>query len=741
MTLLKFNSKYVLTDSSHSVNVSSSTLADDTYASQTFSLSKTQTVLVIYQVANNYGTTEDSAGKYIAINVDGVNYGQVGQCPYDSNFPEGETTFWIGSLAAGNHTIKGQFAATVNTKTVTIDNRSLIIIIFDGDEFTLATSAVANTFTSTSFADDNVSITATPSGSCVALAIYAVSNNKGSVEGGYGRKIAINFGGSDLVQVEGTPACAANYTEAEFTAYAASQDATSLTVKGRAAVNSSGTSTIDRHYLALLFFDPSTLLDINTTVSQVSTTSNTLVDDSQCTISRTTTDSRELLVIAIGTKRRPTSSDFHGECYGISINGVDVASSRQSPFNSGEANSVSTSYGLTVAAGSQTIKGRLSNNLTTSTAIIDARVVIALWFSSGSTVEDTASIGSISNLTSTDEPLIELSANLANISKIYGVRELIQQIQSILTNYSSIQSTDRIIAELGLIIESISSASSIDEVTAEPTASISTLARIYSAYSLFELIEIAASCRSASLISAVDRVLAEAAAQILSETNVQAITERLHESRANIEASSLLQSNDEVLEIVHLAIDSISRILSDNENIAETAANLRSNSKLMAAASLILIEVIERIISSSEVNPTLWQIQESQARLSSISSEYSHLDLIADIAALIVGSSRILCSSKQDAEFKAKVFSDSIFFINEFTRLYEASADIKSLGNLISRINEIQEIQGLILSDSELEAMAWAEMIYVKLWMETSLYRNNFDKTQIFRKMYDSSEV
>ena len=94
---------------------------------------------------------------------------------------------------------------------------------------------------------------------------------------------------------------------------------------------------------------------------------------------------RELLVVAMGTKRIGTVSSNEGECYGIMVNGNDRTHSRGSnSWSSGTAGdgpgSEGTAYAEALAAGNHTIKGRFSNNTGSTTARIDSRRVVALWF-------------------------------------------------------------------------------------------------------------------------------------------------------------------------------------------------------------------------------------------------------------------------------------------------------------------------------------------------------------------------
>ena len=150
-TLLTFNSKYVVTSSS-AVTTTSTTLQDDTYASQTFSLTASQTVLVIYQANNAYGETMINQGMQNAIKIDSTDYALSYDSPYNTNTQARNTVFWIGTLGSGSHTIKGRFASLSSGNTVTVSNRVLLIYILNGDEFQYVDSSTSSTTTSTSLA-------------------------------------------------------------------------------------------------------------------------------------------------------------------------------------------------------------------------------------------------------------------------------------------------------------------------------------------------------------------------------------------------------------------------------------------------------------------------------------------------------------------------------------------------------------------------------------------------------------
>lgn len=378
MTLLTYNSKYIV-QSEVSVNTTSPTFVDDTEASQIFTLTKNQTVLVMYQANCNNGSTEVVNGTQNAISVNGTDHAISSDSASGANNCVRNCIFWIGTLGAGQHTITGRFSSNLSGSTVTIDNRILLIYIFDGDEYRyLENNLTLATAPSATLVDDTISTTIfTPSANCKALYLYNCCNTSGT-EDIRGKKAAINVAETDYSQAEKSNATA-NYYNSVFTCYSESLVASSTTVKGRFAANRNSTVTVNSRQLGILMLADSTLLDIITSDTQVSTSSNALVDDGQATINRSTTDTRELLVIAMGTKRDGTNSSATGECYGISINAVDRQVSRGSPNSAVRCDSVATCYAINLSSGDHTVQGRFSNNTGTDTAIISSRRVIALW--------------------------------------------------------------------------------------------------------------------------------------------------------------------------------------------------------------------------------------------------------------------------------------------------------------------------------------------------------------------------
>lgn len=356
----------------------STSLVDDPQASQTFSLDDSRTVLVIYSAYNDNAVTCAAWGPSHAISVDNVDKAQ----SWDSapaNYPHRNCIFWVGTLAAGSHTIKGRFCLGSGSGTVTISCRVLLIYILYGDEFQYIDDATTASRNNSTFLDDpNAQVTFTPSAQCKLLALYNASAS-GTNNGYYGKKVAISIAGVDYGQAEKSPS-AAQYPDSVFTCHALQRTAVSTTVKGRfASCYGSGTTVINRRQLAVLCFDDATLMDVITSTTQVTTTSNVLVDDTQALISRTTTEDRELLVVAAGTKRYNTSSNVNGERYGIKVDTNDRIQSRGSGYDITRPESEATAYAELLAAASHTVQGRYSNNTGAGSAAIDARQVVALW--------------------------------------------------------------------------------------------------------------------------------------------------------------------------------------------------------------------------------------------------------------------------------------------------------------------------------------------------------------------------
>lgn len=381
MTILTYNSKYVV-QSTTQVSVTSDIYTDDTPASQTFTLTATQTVLVIYNAISIPVLTATAHYLKSKINVDTVDYSEAwNRHGSDIGNYTRNTVFWIGTLAAGSHTIKGRLASESISDTVTIGNRILLIYVFNGNEFQFVDD---NTLASTAsvyptYIDDpNASVTFTPSGSCKALYLYG-NSNEGATEALHGKTISISVSGTDYSRAD-KGLSSVDRPESLTTCYANSLTAVSTTVIGRYCANAVGTVTINHRQLGVLLLADTTLLDIITSDVQVSSVADAITDDTQASITRVLSDTRELLVIAMGTKLETVASSAFGECYGIMTNAVDRQQSRLSIGTYSDRGTCNmTCWAEILSVGSQSVKGRYSNNNVGDTAVIDHRRVIALW--------------------------------------------------------------------------------------------------------------------------------------------------------------------------------------------------------------------------------------------------------------------------------------------------------------------------------------------------------------------------
>jgi len=387
-SLLTFNSKYVIS-SQTAVTTTSATLVNDTQASQTFLLGSSKVVLAIYAANNIQGAAMPGNGMQNAISVDGVDHA----ISWDSgglNNAVRNTVFWVGTLASGSHTVKGRFASNTADSTATISNRVLVIMVFDGDEFEYVDDTTWWYTTSTSFVDDPYAqATFTPSGACKAFVMYNAASTPDDeplpYQGELGKKAAVSIAGVDYGQAEKAPGTGQRGYDSVFTCHALNLSAVETTVKGRIAtcMSTETVATCDSRQLAVLLLADSTLMDVITSTTQVSTNSATLVDDTQATISRTTSDTREVLVVAMGTKRAGTDVDStaFAPCYGIKIDDNERANSRSKSYTGDGPQSASTGYAEQLSAGSHTVQGRFSRNTAGSYYCkIDARQVVALWF-------------------------------------------------------------------------------------------------------------------------------------------------------------------------------------------------------------------------------------------------------------------------------------------------------------------------------------------------------------------------
>lgn len=413
MALLTYNSKYIVPSAS-TVTTSSSTLSDDTPATRTFSLNSTKTVLIIYTASSTYSRTNGVGGIKNAINIDGADVTVMNDSGYGANCALRNSCIWVGSLDSGSHTINGRRASVVNGQTTTVDNRTLLIYVFNGNEFLYINDTTTQSASSTTYIDDSVATTTfTPPGDCKALVFYAITNAAGSTERYTGKKICINIDGEDKYgEAAKSSNSAAASPDSLATVYAQALTAVSTTITGRLAANvGTQTVTVNRHVFGVLLLDPSVGLDLvdgpHNVISE-SSTSTALTNDDMASIDLTRSTTSELLVLGQGTKNSTITGSMYGMAYGLNVDGVDVALSRSSPAYTSDAESSFVAYAGTIASGSHTINGRFAANAGTSAVVVSSRMLIALCFPTVTLIQTTSSISGGGSTT----------ASLTNINRI-----------------------------------------------------------------------------------------------------------------------------------------------------------------------------------------------------------------------------------------------------------------------------------------------------------------------------------
>lgn len=382
MELLSFDKRYAIAFPER-ISTASATLVDDPDAQITFTLTEPQTVLAIYKANSAFNDPMPFLGFQLAINVDGVDYANTWDSPYSASYPARNMTFWVGYLGAGTHTIKGRFASNYSGSVASIRDRFIQVLTFYGDAFFyLDWEAVATTSSVTFIDDPYASISFDLYTFCKALIMYNASNRPGDTESYFGKKTAINVNGVDYNQAEKS-AGGTNYPDSIFTAHALRLSPGTYTIKGRFAnAGTTATVSVRRRQLAVLLLEDRYLLSIASSTARVSTTSSTLVDDPYAILNVRTKEPCSMLAIAVATKRHGVTSNIYGECYGINVNGFDETLSRGSPYSSSHANSVASALVRGMGIGDHVIKGRFSNNYVTTTAVISARHLITIWFTS-----------------------------------------------------------------------------------------------------------------------------------------------------------------------------------------------------------------------------------------------------------------------------------------------------------------------------------------------------------------------
>ena len=396
---LIYNSSYNV-HSADKVQTMSTSLVDDPKASSTFTILKTQIILIIYQACNQRGKsleTESIYGKQIGVNVDGSDVATTQTSPREDAEANGGVVIWVGTLGAGSHTVKGRFASNKLTSsnpinrpyetTVTIHERRLTVVVFDGtaDDFRFVRSTNVVTANSLSLVDDIEASFSFTSPICKTLILYVACNYNYTTEGSQGKRIAISTDGTDGLALGSAP-FSADYADDEFVAEIRSLPAGSHTIKGRFASNEdSKTVTVSERQFAVLFFPDGLETDFVEQFKQESFTSYALTNDPDALVTRTTNGKRQVLAIYCTGKRMGTGD--WGRKEAVNIDGVDYGLNAQSGFEHTPSGNLEDQHAATMgiqsnvtelSAGAHTVQGRLASY---SPGIIDDRQLCVLWFS------------------------------------------------------------------------------------------------------------------------------------------------------------------------------------------------------------------------------------------------------------------------------------------------------------------------------------------------------------------------
>jgi hypothetical protein len=367
------------------VSTTSGTPVDDSEAILSVTLQKDSYTFVIYSGGNKRGSTEDYDGKGCAINVDGADVAFSWQSPYGNDKANSVTVVWGGLLAAGSHTIKGRFFANYPGYTVGIDTRQIVVFWFPTVMAGYVRSTTQVTTTSGNPVDDpEAVISGTLDEDSVVFIVYNVGNKRGSTEPASGKGITINIDGADISTRQWQSPYSANKANSVTIVYVTSLAAGSHTIKGRFFSNTAGsTTTIDERQLIVFCF-PTDLIVYGfvESLTSVSTSSDTPVDDSQAVISGTLTKDSDCLMMYVGGNPGGAAEDYDGKGVLLNIDGVDKSSSTswQSPYGTNYADSATSLWCEQLAAGSHTLKGRFFANYPGYTVTVSHRQLLVLAF-------------------------------------------------------------------------------------------------------------------------------------------------------------------------------------------------------------------------------------------------------------------------------------------------------------------------------------------------------------------------
>ena len=240
----------------------SSSAVDDPQATSTFTLSSSSIAFILYNAGNKQGSTESVSGKGVTINVDGTDIStKEWQSCNEANFANSVTIAYIGSLAAGSHTVKGRFFSNSDGSTTTINERQLMVFCFPASVITygFVSSTIAVSTTSASYVDDTQAVlTSTLPSNSDSLLMYVAGNPYGATEywEGKGAELQIDGAGMSNSSSWQSP-CDSNHANSVTSLWSQQLTNGTHTAKGKFCVihgGSSDTVTVSHRQLLMIAF-------------------------------------------------------------------------------------------------------------------------------------------------------------------------------------------------------------------------------------------------------------------------------------------------------------------------------------------------------------------------------------------------------------------------------------------------------------------------------------------------------
>ena len=376
MTLLTLRDKHIV-KSEVTVSTTSSSWVDDTEAIIDLNLDSEAVVLVVYVAFATREAEIISAGGDVGIEIDGsvVVSSGFSNATSGTYLTYGGDIFWIGTLSAGSHTIKGKIRGGLDAYGIHIDRRMLLVLVFDGDEYVFINDDTEFQTTSTTPVDDPYAVaTFTPSSDCNILVLYHAGVRVQEIDTasddryiGIYRNVwegASQIGGD--IAGKGFWHCyTTDYPNSATMSFVTSGVSGGLESEVRGRVWAAGVRTdypaiVGHRQLAVLLLDPnSTKVRISYDDTVISTTSAVPVDDSYVSITETVDEQAVVVAFVAAVKSYGTSSNDIGEKYGIDIVSDQLVgnATMEEYYCDYYGNCVCVANAVVVSAGDVTVKG------------------------------------------------------------------------------------------------------------------------------------------------------------------------------------------------------------------------------------------------------------------------------------------------------------------------------------------------------------------------------------------------